>query len=83
MHKTMLLTAAAETWNVPKTECTTTGTNFVEHKKSGKKLGYGALATKASSVPVPKEVPLKDPKDYRIVGNPTATGFLIGWKKSC
>ena len=64
----MLLTAAAETWNVPKTECTTTGTNFVEHKKSGKKLGYGALATKASSVPVPKEVPLKDPKDYRIVG---------------
>src|ERR1700723_3428100 len=64
----MLLTAAAETWNVPKNECTTTGTNFVEHQKTGKKLGYGALAVKAGSVPVPKDVPLKDPKDYRIVG---------------
>src|SRR3984957_16334595 len=64
----MLLTAAAETWNVPKAECTTTGTNFVEHRKTGKNLGYGALAVKAGSVPVPKEVPLKDPKDYRIVG---------------
>ena len=64
----MLLTAAAETWNVPKNECTTTGTNFVEHQKTGKKLGYGALAVKAGSVAVPKDVPLKDPKDYRIVG---------------
>jgi isoquinoline 1-oxidoreductase beta subunit len=64
----MLLTAAAETWNVPKAECTTTGTNVVEHKKSGKKLGYGALAAKAATVLVPKDVPLKDPRDYRLVG---------------
>ncbi|HEY0704671.1 MAG TPA: xanthine dehydrogenase family protein molybdopterin-binding subunit [Candidatus Acidoferrales bacterium] len=64
----MLLTAAAETWNVPKEECTTTGTNLVEHRKSGKRLGYGALAVKAVTVAVPKDVPLKDPKDYRIVG---------------
>jgi isoquinoline 1-oxidoreductase subunit beta len=64
----MLLTAAAETWNVPKSECTTTGSSEVEHKKSGKRLGYGALATRAATVPVPKDVPLKDPKDYRIVG---------------
>jgi isoquinoline 1-oxidoreductase subunit beta len=64
----MLLSAAAETWNVPKTECTTTGTNMVEHKKSSRKLSYGALAAKAATVPVPKDVPLKYPKDYRIVG---------------
>jgi isoquinoline 1-oxidoreductase beta subunit len=64
----MLLTAASETWNVPKAECTTTGTSMVEHKKSGKKLSYGALATRAATVPVPKDAPLKDPKDYRIVG---------------
>jgi isoquinoline 1-oxidoreductase subunit beta len=64
----MLLTAAAESWNVPKTECSTTGANAVEHKKSNKKLSYAALAVKAASVPVPKDVPLKDPKDYRIVG---------------
>jgi isoquinoline 1-oxidoreductase beta subunit len=64
----MLLTAASETWNVPKAECTTTGTSTVEHKRSGKKLSYGALATRAATVPVPKDAPLKDPKDYRIVG---------------
>jgi isoquinoline 1-oxidoreductase beta subunit len=66
----MLITAAAEMWQVPKSECSTTGTNFVEHKKSSRKLSYGALSTKAAAVPVPKDVPLKDPKDYRIVGTP-------------
>jgi isoquinoline 1-oxidoreductase subunit beta len=64
----MLLSAAAETWNVPKAECTATGTSMVEHKKSGRKLSYGALAAKAATVSVPKDVALKDPKDYRIVG---------------
>jgi isoquinoline 1-oxidoreductase beta subunit len=64
----LLLSAAAETWNVPKAECTTTGTSLVEHEKSGRKLSYGALAAKAATLPVPKDVPLKDPKDYRIVG---------------
>jgi isoquinoline 1-oxidoreductase subunit beta len=64
----MLLSAAAETWNVPKAECTATGTSMVEHKKSGRKLSYGALAAKAATVSVPKDVALTDPKDYRIVG---------------
>src|SRR5271156_461725 len=64
----MLLTAAAETWNVSKDECSATGDSVIEHKKTARKLTYGQLAIKASSVPVPKEVPLKDPKDYRIVG---------------
>ncbi len=64
----MLLTAAAETWSVPKNECSTNGNSMVEHKNTGRKLSYGALAAKAAAVPVPKDVPLKDPKDYRIVG---------------
>jgi isoquinoline 1-oxidoreductase subunit beta len=64
----MLLSAAAETWGVPKTECAAIGGSQIEHKKTGRKTTYGQLAIKAASVPVPKDVPLKDPKDYLIVG---------------
>jgi isoquinoline 1-oxidoreductase subunit beta len=70
--RNMLLTAAAETWNVPIGECSATGDSVIEHKKTARKLTYGRLAIKASSVPVPKDVPLKDPKDYRIVGTKRA-----------
>jgi isoquinoline 1-oxidoreductase beta subunit len=68
----MLLTAAAETWNVSKDECSAAGDSLIEHKKTARKLTYGQLAIKAASVPVPKDVPLKDPKDYRIVGTKRA-----------
>ena len=68
----MLLTAAAETWNVSKDECSATGGSVIEHKKTARKITYGQLAIKAASVPVPKDVPLKDPKDYRIVGTKRA-----------
>ena len=68
----MLLTAAAQTWGVRKDECSATGDSVIEHKKSGRKATYGQLAVKAASVPVPKDVPLKDPKDYRIVGTKRA-----------
>jgi len=68
----MLLTAAAETWGVAKDECSAPGGSMIEHKKTGRKLTYGQLTVKAASVPVPKDVPLKDPKDYRIVGTKRA-----------
>jgi isoquinoline 1-oxidoreductase subunit beta len=68
----MLLTAAAETWGVSKEECSAAGASVVEHKKTGRKATYGQLAIKAASVPVPKDVPLKDAKDYRIVGTKRA-----------
>ena len=68
----MLLTAAAETWNVSKDECSSTGDSLIEHKKTARKLTYGQLAIKAASAPVPKDAPLKDPKDYRIVGTKRA-----------
>jgi isoquinoline 1-oxidoreductase subunit beta len=68
----MLLTAAAETWNVSKDECSASGGSVIEHKKTARKLTYGQLAIKAASVPVPKDVPLKDPKDYRIIGTKRA-----------
>ncbi len=65
----MLISAAAETWKVPRTECYAEQ-GFVVHRPSGQKLGYGDLSAKASSITPPENPPLKDPKDYRIVGKP-------------
>lgn len=66
----LLVAAAAATWNVPAAECTTDGTGTVHHKASKRKLGYGALAAKAATLPTPDaaSVVLKDPKDFRVIG---------------
>ena len=67
----MLMTAAARTWGVPESECDTIP-GVVRHKPSGRTLKYGALASKAAAVKPPdlKTVALKDPKDFRIIGQP-------------
>ena len=68
----MLITAAAAQWNVPASECETTP-GQVLHQLSGRSLSYGALATQAAAVSVPdlKTLRLKDPKTFRIIGQPT------------
>src|SRR6266550_2366436 len=63
----MLVTAAAETWKVDRATCRA-GQGFVIHVPSGRRLPYGTLAARAASLPVPTDVPLKDPKDFRLVG---------------
>jgi isoquinoline 1-oxidoreductase beta subunit len=65
--RVMLITAAAQQWAVPEGECYAED-GFVYHKPSGKKLGYGELAAKAATLPVPADVKLKDPKDFKIIG---------------
>ena len=50
----MLLTAAAETWNVPKDECSAAGESVIDHKKSGRKITYGPLAIKPLPCRFPK-----------------------------
>lgn len=62
----MIVAAAAQTWNVPIEECSTDN-GWVIHQ-SGKKLSYGELAGKSAGIPVPDHVTLKDPKDFRIIG---------------
>lgn len=64
----MLVNAAAATWNVPANEITTEA-GTLHHKASGKKAGYGEMASKAAKLSVPKEVTLKEVKDFKIVGN--------------
>lgn len=64
----MLREAAAKSWEVPVEEVTTeSGTLF--HKKSKRSAGYGEMGSAAGSIPVPKEVKLKDLKDFKIIGS--------------
>jgi isoquinoline 1-oxidoreductase beta subunit len=67
--RTMLVQAAAQTWNVPAAECKASQ-GAVVHGASGRKLGYGALVKLAATLPVPlaKDVALKDPAAYRLLG---------------
>ncbi|MFN7120268.1 MAG: molybdopterin cofactor-binding domain-containing protein, partial [Saprospiraceae bacterium] len=63
----MLREAAAQTWQVPVDEITTEA-GVLKHEKSGKSAGYGEMASAAANIPVPKEVKLKDIKDFKIIG---------------
>ncbi|NLP57592.1 xanthine dehydrogenase family protein molybdopterin-binding subunit [Lutibacter sp. B1] len=64
--KAMLITAAAQTWNVPESECVAEN-HFIVHT-SGKKIGFGDLVEKAKTLEVPTEVALKSPKDFKYIG---------------
>src|ERR1700686_2378485 len=65
----MLVQAAAQKWNVPTTECSTEP-HTVVHAKSGRKLGYGELASAAAKFDVPKkdQLTFKKPADWRYIG---------------
>src|ERR1700757_4640306 len=65
----MLIRAAAQLWGVPATECQM-DLHEVVHSSSGRRLGYGELATAASKLPAPKkdEVQLKSKSAWRYIG---------------
>ena len=65
----MLVQAAANEWKVPAAECSAEK-GVVTHKASGRSLRYGELAAAAAKLEAPKDVPLRDPKDWTILGKP-------------
>ena len=65
----MLVAAAAQQWGVPAADCTTSK-GRVTHAASKRSISYGKLAEAAAKLEPPKEVKLKDPKDWVIVGKP-------------
>src|SRR3989441_7652515 len=67
--RTMLVAAAAQTWDVDPASCRAKRA-VVTHTPTGRTLGYGALAEKAAKLPVPDKVALKDPKDFTLIGTP-------------
>lgn len=65
--KAMLLKAAADKWKIPEDQCSTAN-GVVTNKNNNTSLSYGELVCDAIKLPSPKEVRLKDPKDFTLVG---------------
>jgi isoquinoline 1-oxidoreductase beta subunit len=68
----MLVRAAAQKWNVPEAECKAE-LHTVVHAPTGKKLGYGELASAAAKLQVPKkeELQFKPKSAWRYIGKDT------------
>ncbi|CAG9224678.1 Isoquinoline 1-oxidoreductase beta subunit [Paraburkholderia caribensis] len=66
--RVMLVTAAAQQWKVPASELRTER-GVVYHDASGKHATYGSLSSAAAALPVPENVALKDPKNFRLIGS--------------
>src|SRR5215470_13931431 len=67
--RAMLTQAAAQQWNVPGSECSAVA-GVITHRPSGRTISYGRVAEAAAKIEAPKDVPLKDPKDWKIAGKP-------------
>jgi len=65
----MLVAAAASTWNVDAASCRAENGRVI-HDATGQELGYGALADKAATMPVPEKVALKEPSAFKLIGTP-------------
>ena len=63
----MMVEAAAKRWNVESSTLTTEN-SFVIDKAGNRRLSYGELAAEASSITVPKDVKLKEQKDFKLIG---------------
>lgn len=67
--RAMLVAAAAQQWQVAPAQCRTAEGQVI-HPDGRQRLSYGALAEAAGKLTPPKAVTLKDPKDFRIMGQP-------------
>src|SRR5712671_3087131 len=67
--RAMLVQAAAQRWQVEPASCTTANSE-VMHTESGRKLSYGELVDAANAQDPRKDVSLKDPKNFGLIGKP-------------
>src|SRR4029077_13639000 len=67
--KTMLVSAAAKSWNVDPASCRAQS-GEVGHAPTGRSIKYGELAKDAARVPIPANVALKRPEDFKLIGTP-------------
>ena len=63
----MLVQAAANEWKVPVAECVA-AQSVITHTPTGRKVTFGKVAAAASKIAVPTDITLKDPKDWKIIG---------------
>ena len=79
--RTLLISAAAATWNVEIASCHAAKGEVI-HVPSGRKLTYGGLVDQAAKLPVPNDVQLKERKDFTLIGTSAkrtdATGKVNG-----
>ena len=66
--RAMLVAAAAQRFGVSPADCRTENGVVIAGSKRAR---YGELADAAAKLPAPKTVPLKDPKDWKLIGKPT------------
>jgi isoquinoline 1-oxidoreductase beta subunit len=77
----LLMEAAAKKWQVTIGDLET-DKGVITNKLSGETIGYGAIAMEAVSIPLPEEITLKDPKDFKLIGknvkNVDASKIVVG-----
>ena len=67
--RVMLVQAAANQWKVSPSECTVAN-SVITHKASGRKTTFGKVAADAARLDPPKDVKLKEPKEWKLIGKP-------------
>src|SRR5260221_3025714 len=67
--RTMLVSAAAKRWNVDPASCRAQS-GEVLHAPTGRRAKHGELAAAAALMPVPENIALKRPEDFRLIGTP-------------
>jgi isoquinoline 1-oxidoreductase subunit beta len=67
--RAMLVQAASQQWQVDTSTCSAASGRVI-HAASSRTLGYGDLADAAGALPVPQDPPLKNPKDFALIGKP-------------
>ncbi|NBQ86480.1 MAG: xanthine dehydrogenase family protein molybdopterin-binding subunit [Betaproteobacteria bacterium] len=67
LARVMLVQAAADAWKVPASECRAAN-SVITHVPSGRSVRFGQVAAAAARLAPPADVPLKDPKDWKLVG---------------